>query len=93
MDIKTEKHPPYAHRGQWVTTWSAWDMDTYDGAPDSHCPVGSGSTEAEAINDLVEQITDRLEDKVDELIAANKLLLNGWLRATGTRVVEEENEH
>jgi hypothetical protein len=92
MDIKTEKHPPYVHKGQWVTRWSAWDMDTYDGAPDSHCPVGDGGTEIEAINDLVEKIVDRLEEKVDELMAANKLLLKGWLRATGTRVVEEETE-
>jgi Uncharacterised protein family (UPF0184) len=92
MKISTEKHPPYVHRGQWVTTWSAWDLDSYDGAPDSHCPVGSGSTEIEAINDLVEQIVDRLEERNDDLIAANKLLLNGWLRATGTRVVEEEVE-
>ena len=92
MKIETEKHPPYLGRTGWVTQWSAWDMDTYDGAEDSHCPVGSGSTEREAVNDLVEQIVDRLEEKVDELIAANRLLLNGWLRATGTRVVEEETE-
>jgi hypothetical protein len=87
MKIETEQHPWNVYQG---TTWSAWDMDTYDGAPDSHCPVGGGRTEREAINDLVEQITDRLEDKVDELIAANSLLLKGWIRATGTRVVDEE---
>ena len=92
MKIETEKHPPYLGRTGWVIEWSAWDLDTYDGAPDSHCPVGSGRTEREAINDLVEQIVDRLEEKVDELIAANSLLLKGWIRATGTRVVEEETE-
>jgi hypothetical protein len=92
MDIKTEKHPPYAHRGQWVTTWSAWDMDTYDGAPDIRCPIGNGRTEIEAINDLVEQIVDRLEVKIDDLIEANNIAIKGWIRATGTRVVEEETE-
>lgn len=30
--------------------------DDYDGADDSHCPVGHGATEFEAINDLLEQI-------------------------------------
>lgn len=27
----------------------------YDGAPDSHCPIGIGRTKAEAVADLVEQ--------------------------------------
>jgi hypothetical protein len=90
MKISTEKHPPYLGRSGWITEWSAWDLDTYDGAEDSHCPVGSGSTEIEAINDLVEQIVDRLEERNDDLIAANNLLLKGWMRATGTRVLDEE---
>lgn len=30
--------------------------DDYDGAPDSHCPVGYGRTEAEAVADLKEQL-------------------------------------
>lgn len=35
--------------------WSAV-TDNYDGADDSHCPIGWGATEAEAIADLQEQI-------------------------------------
>lgn len=38
--------------------WSAV-TDDYDGAPDSHCPVGRGATEAEAIADLREQLEER----------------------------------
>jgi hypothetical protein len=72
MKILTQKHPPYLGHTGWVTQWTAWDDDTYDGAPDSHCPVGSGLSEREAINNLVEQIVDRLETKIDKLIAANK---------------------
>ena len=37
--------------------WSAVD-DNYDGAEDSHCPIGRGRTEQDAINDLLEQLTD-----------------------------------
>lgn len=35
--------------------WSAIDSDTYDGADDSHCPIGYGPTESAAIADLMEQ--------------------------------------
>ena len=38
--------------------WSAIDDDTYDGADDSHCPIGRGATEQEAIEDLLEQIAE-----------------------------------
>lgn len=38
--------------------WSAIDDDTYDGAEDSHCPIGRGRTEQEAIDDLLEQLDD-----------------------------------
>ena len=38
--------------------WSAIDDDTYDGAEDSCCPVGHGATEQEAIDDLLDQLTD-----------------------------------
>ena len=30
-------------------------FDNYDGAPDSHCPIGHGPTELSAIADLLEQ--------------------------------------
>lgn len=43
--------------------WSAIDDSTYDGAPDSHCPIGRGRTEAEAIADLKEQIEERDEER------------------------------
>jgi hypothetical protein len=39
--------------------WCAYDEDTYDGAPDSHCPIGYGATEEEAVADLMEQIEER----------------------------------
>ncbi len=38
--------------------WSAIDDDTYDGAEDSHCPIGHGATEQDAIDDLLEQIEE-----------------------------------
>jgi hypothetical protein len=37
--------------------WSAV-TDSYDGAEDSHCPIGYGRSEREAIDDLVAQIED-----------------------------------
>lgn len=39
--------------------WVAIDSDTYDGAPDAHCPVGYGETEEEAIGDLLCQLHER----------------------------------
>jgi hypothetical protein len=36
--------------------WVAVDSDTYDGAPDAHCPIGYGTTEQAAIDDLMEQL-------------------------------------
>lgn len=41
------------------STWTAIDIDTYDGAPDSKPPyscVGVGDTEMSAIQDLITQI-------------------------------------
>ena len=38
--------------------WTAVDSDSYDGAPDSHSPVGYGRTENEAITDLLTQWED-----------------------------------
>jgi hypothetical protein len=38
--------------------WSAVDDDTYDGAEDSHCPIGYGATEEQAIDDLKRQIEE-----------------------------------
>lgn len=37
--------------------WSAV-TDSYDGAEDSHCPIGRGRTEQDAIDDLVAQVED-----------------------------------
>lgn len=39
--------------------WSAVFED-YDGAPDSHCPIGRGVTEKQAIDDLIEQAKERV---------------------------------
>jgi hypothetical protein len=36
--------------------YHAVDYNTYDGAEDSHCPIGHGATAEEAINDLKEQM-------------------------------------
>lgn len=59
MKITTNyDYPPIPERG-W--DWSAVDSDTYDGAEDSHPDnqiVGRGRTELDAINDLVEQLTE-----------------------------------
>lgn len=41
--------------------WCAVDDDTYDGAPECHCPIGYGETEEAAIADLLEQIAEREE--------------------------------
>jgi hypothetical protein len=38
--------------------WSAIDDDSYDGAEDSSCPIGHGATEEDAIEDLMDQLTD-----------------------------------
>lgn len=38
--------------------WSAVDDNTYDGAPDSHSPIGHGPTQEAAIADLMEQIEE-----------------------------------
>jgi hypothetical protein len=51
--VTTYVYPPIPERNM---DWSAIDQDTYDGAEDSHCPVGRGATERAAINDLVEQL-------------------------------------
>lgn len=49
------EHPPIPCREM---DWAAVD-DGYDGAEDSHCPVGTGRTEQEAIDDLCAQIQER----------------------------------
>lgn len=56
MKIRTEfVYPPIPDRSfDWVAT----DDDTYDGAEDSHCPIGFGATEQEAIDDLISQLED-----------------------------------
>ncbi len=56
MKIKTTYvFPPIPLR---CFDWSAIDDDTYDGAEDSHCPIGHGATEQEAIDDLMRQIEE-----------------------------------
>lgn len=68
MNIKTEQHPWSVYDPNY---WTALDDDTYDG-PGS--PVGAGHTEREAINDLVEQTMERLEEKIDGLRWENRCL-------------------
>jgi hypothetical protein len=58
MNIRTyHEFPPIPTR---IFDWSAVDDDTYDGAEDSHCPIGRGATEKEAIEDLLSKITENL---------------------------------
>ncbi len=63
MNIKTHYDPPPIPNRSF--DWSAIDDDTYDGSPDSKCPVGHGATEEEAIADLKEQIAERKEALLD----------------------------
>lgn len=44
-----------ANRAFWLACGWIATYDDYDGAPDSNCPWGQGSTEQEATNDLIEQ--------------------------------------
>ena len=70
MKVQTFDHGWWLDsRGRRHTEWHAIDADTYDGAPDSHHPVGVGSTEADAVADLHEQIAEREEER-DERLAA-----------------------
>lgn len=56
MKIKTNfDYPPIPTR---KFDWSAIDEDTYDGVEDSHCPVGRGATEIDAIRDLLDQMEE-----------------------------------
>ena len=43
------------YHGEWI----AVDDDTYDGAPDSKSICGTGSTEQEAIDDLLKKMKER----------------------------------
>jgi hypothetical protein len=67
--MKIHTHQPY---GEWYT---AIDEDTYDGAPDSHALIGIGISERAAIEDLVNQVIEKLEEHIDLLHAENKVLL------------------
>lgn len=52
--ITSFDYPPIPFRG---CDWSAV-FDGYDGSEDSGEPIGRGSTEKEAIHDLIEQTKD-----------------------------------
>lgn len=59
--------PPIPDRSM---DYSAVDDDTYDGAPDSHCPIGRGATEADAVHDLaVQSVDDFTSDEVAAALA------------------------
>lgn len=79
MNIKTDFwQKPYPDRR---FDWSAIDDDTYDGAPESHCPVGYGATEEEAINDLKRQLQEAYEASLTE---------EEWQREFGKQELEPE---
>lgn len=84
MNIITEEIPWNIYEG---TMWMAIDGDSYDG-PESH--VGNGSTEKAAINDLVEQVVEKLEVKIHFLRAENKVLLDHAAQET-ERIVQALN--
>lgn len=48
--IRTRREPSAPDHSRWM----AWDDNTYDGPG---CPIGTGATEEEAIDDLREQLT------------------------------------
>lgn len=48
--IRTEYWLKPGLGADWLATF-----DDYDGAPDTHCPIGFGMTEEEAISDLLEK--------------------------------------
>jgi hypothetical protein len=56
LKILTEYWPKPGPERQW--DWCAV-TDEYDGATDSHHPVGYGRTEEEAVADLQEQLNER----------------------------------
>lgn len=59
MRIVTEHvYPPIPCR---QFDWSAVDADTYDGAPDAHCPIGRGPTEQAAVADLMRQLEENAQ--------------------------------
>ncbi len=59
MIIRTSyDYPPIPVRDM---DWSAV-LDNYDGAEDSHHPIGHGRTELEAIDDLKQQLVIRAYD-------------------------------
>lgn len=51
----THVYPPIPDRSM---DWSAIVPSEYDGAPDSHSPIGRGPTERAAIDDLLEQLAE-----------------------------------
>ncbi len=64
--MMADRQPPTIRTDYWAKPiplrqfdWTAVDDDTYDGAPDSHCPIGYGATEQDAIDDLLIQIDER----------------------------------
>jgi hypothetical protein len=58
MKISTEDHGSWIDsRGRRRTEWTAYDEETYDG-PSS--PVGYGSTEQGAIDDLMDRLSETL---------------------------------
>lgn len=66
--IRTDfEYPPIPVRS---FDWSAVDDDTYDCDCDqdgffTSCPIGHGETEQAAIEDLLEQIEDRREERTE----------------------------
>jgi hypothetical protein len=64
MKIQTEEHGWNVYDG---VVWTAIDSGSYDGADDAHSPVGWGNSERDAVDDLVEQIVEDLEEQIDRL--------------------------
>ena len=78
MKIRTNfVYPPIPLRG---FDWSAVDDDTYEPG----CPIGSGRTELEAVQDLFKQ----LEDDYEPRAALNRAFTDWFNR----RLQEEHND-
>jgi hypothetical protein len=76
MNIKTENiFPPIPIRS---FDWQAVDYDTYDGPG---CPIGHGSTEQEAIVDLLEQLEPVMTNRWRDLkTPAPGFTFQPWMR-------------
>ena len=75
--------------------WAAYDDDTYDGAPDSNCPVGWGATKEAAVANLLEQIEERsmTNNDVPPVISGDALTAEVGFTPGPWRLDDPSNSH